>query len=150
VGIVKVQVIWNFAWRYLALSVLLHFAWELAQLPLYTLWKNPDNGSITYAIVHCTLGDLLIAASTLGLGLTITQCMRPTTNRLFRTAFVTMALGVAYTIFSEWLNTMVLRSWAYSELMPQVFSIGVSPIMQWIVIPAWAFIALRKKSSATD
>jgi hypothetical protein len=148
--VVKVQVIRSFALRYLALSVLLHFAWELAQLPLYTLWKNPDNGSIAYAIVHCTLGDLLIAASTLGLGLTITQWMRPTTNSLFRTAFVTMALGVAYTIFSEWLNTVVLQSWAYSELMPQVFGIGVSPITQWIAIPAYAFIALRKKSIAAD
>jgi hypothetical protein len=138
----------NFAWRYLALSLPLHFAWELAQLPLYTLWKNPDSGTIAYAVAHCTLGDLLIAASTLGLGLTITQWMRPATNRLFRAAFVTMALGIAYTLFSEWLNTVVLQSWAYSELMPQVFGIGVSPIMQWIAIPAYAFIALRKKSLA--
>jgi hypothetical protein len=59
-------------------------------------------------------------------------------------SIVTIFLGVGYTIFSEWRNTVVLRSWEYSDLMPQIFGIGVSPIAQWILIPALVLAGLRK------
>lgn len=37
-----------------------------------------------------------------------------------RVILATLALGVGYTIFSEWLNTALRSSWAYSALMPVV------------------------------
>lgn len=127
------------------LSAPLHLTWEIVQLPLYTLWKNPDNGEIAYAIVHCTLGDLLIATCALFIGLLTVRLARPSKNSFFLLSFVTIFLSVGYTIYSEWRNTVVLRSWEYSDLMPQVFGIGVSPIAQWIVIPVLAFVALKKQ-----
>jgi len=47
------------------------------------------------------------------------------------------ALGAAYTVYSEWLNTGVRMAWAYSELMPVVPGIGtgLSPLLQWLVLP---------------
>ena len=44
--------------------------------------------------------------------------------------------GVAYTIFSEWLNIELREAWAYREMMPviPVIDAGLSPILQWIVI----------------
>jgi hypothetical protein len=46
-----------------------------------------------------------------------------------------------YTVFSEWLNTEVRGSWAYSEFMPvlPVIDAGLSPLAQWIIIPFAAF-----------
>ena len=37
---------------------------------------------------------------------------------------VTLLLAIAYTVYSEWLNVNVRRSWAYSDLMPTVPIIG--------------------------
>jgi hypothetical protein len=48
-----------------------------------------------------------------------------------------------YTVFSEWLNIVVRASWDYSERMPVVSAlglrVGVSPLLQWIVVPSAAF-----------
>ena len=49
-------------------------------------------------------------------------------------------------MFSEWLNTEIRGSWAYSELMPvvPVLDAGLSPLAQWIVIPIAAFWWARR------
>src|SRR3546814_18020732 len=49
--------------------------------------------------------------------------------------------GLAYTIFSEWLNTEIRGSWAYADAMPQLplVGAGLSPLAQWIVVPLLAF-----------
>jgi hypothetical protein len=53
-----------------------------------------------------------------------------------------IALGLAYTIFSEWLNVSVVKSWTYSDLMPLIppLGTGLTPILQWIIVPllTWA------------
>ncbi len=53
-------------------------------------------------------------------------------------------LGVVYTAFSEWLNLVVRQSWAYSPLMPVIGGIGLTPLLQWLVIPPLAFRFARK------
>jgi hypothetical protein len=61
--------------------------------------------------------------------------------------------GLGYTIFSEWLNIVVRKSWAYSDLMPviPVIDAGLSPVAQWIVLPLagfwWARRPLRSRSN---
>ena len=47
--------------RYIACVGLLNLFWEILQLPLYTLWYESSPATIAFAVVHCTLGDLLIA-----------------------------------------------------------------------------------------
>jgi hypothetical protein len=56
-------------------------------------------------------------------------------------AAAAVALGVGYTVFSEWLNTAVRSGWAYSDLMPVVpiLGTGLSPLAQWLVVPLAAF-----------
>jgi hypothetical protein len=67
-------------------------------------------------------------------------------------AALTIAFGLGYTIFSEWLNIVVRQSWAYSDLMPviPVIDAGLSPLAQWIVIPLagfwWARRPIRQRS----
>ncbi|MCC6756120.1 MAG: hypothetical protein IT199_07100, partial [Solirubrobacterales bacterium] len=55
--------------RYLVFVALAHFAWEAAQLPLYTIWLTGTAGELAFAVLHCTGGDLLIALSTMMLAL---------------------------------------------------------------------------------
>lgn len=58
---------WRIAARYLAISAVLHLGWEIAHLPFYSLWLAPLKERV-FGVLHCTGGDILIAASTLGAG----------------------------------------------------------------------------------
>jgi hypothetical protein len=102
-----------------------------------------------FAVVHCSAGDILIATATLVLALSLfgSSAWPHTGHR--KVVIFTIAMGLGYTIFSEWLNIEVRESWAYSELMPTlpILGTGLSPIAQWIVIPLAAFWWARLSSA---
>lgn len=50
---------------YIGFSVIGHLVWEIAQLPLYSLWHTASRAELAFAVLHCTGGDLLLAASVL-------------------------------------------------------------------------------------
>ena len=54
-----------------------------------------------------------------------------------------LVVGIGYTIYSEWLNTEVRKSWGYTELMPIMpwIGVGLSPVLQWVIVPALAMLA---------
>lgn len=137
--------------RYLAVSAGSHFVWEILQLPLYTIWEEAPAFQIAWALLHCTAGDVVIAAAALGSALVTFGRAAWPAERFGAVAAAALALGVAYTIYSEWLNTVVRQSWAYAEAMPVVppFGTGLAPLLQWFAIPAMAFWAVRgrRKSS---
>jgi len=68
-----------------------------------------------------------------------------------RIAVWTALAGVAYTVFSEWTNTAILGSWAYSELMPTLkvggIELGASPLAQWLLLPPLALYLARRAVS---
>ena len=128
--------------RFLAVVGGLNLIWEIGQLPFYTLWHDGSWQEIGYAVAHCTAGDVLIALACAIAVLAFTGWRRPMHGRqsaLFLGNFI--AFGVAYTIFSEWLNTTVRLSWAYSDLMPvlPLLGTGITPLAQWIAVPILAF-----------
>src|SRR6476620_1944521 len=102
---------------YLVCAAPLHLGWESAQLPLYTLWRDGSTRQIAFALFHCTAGDILITAVALALAAGLAQLAG---WRLFglRMAIAAICFGLAYTVFSEWLNVSVRRSWAYTAAMP--------------------------------
>jgi hypothetical protein len=75
-------------------------------------------------------------------------------QRFQRVAILAILLGLAYTVFSEWLNVVVRASWAYSDLMPVVTAfglrVGLSPLLQWLVIPTAAFMITKRLSERTS
>jgi len=54
-----------------------NLTWEFAQLPLYTLFNEPDTGKIVRYVLHCTAGDVLIVRWT---GIKALQRKRPDGN----------------------------------------------------------------------
>lgn len=136
-----------FGW-YLAASAFGHGVWEVAQLPLYTIWTTGTAARQVFAIVHCTAGDVLIAAWTLGLAVLLLRNWS-SQHKTSMIAVATIVLGVLYTGFSEWRNVYVEGSWAYNGLMPTVmiggYAIGLSPLVQWVIVPSIAlWFALRR------
>lgn len=134
----------RFILRYLIFSGVLHLAWEVLQLPLYSLWREGTDVQIAFAVGHCTAGDILISLLSLAAALLLTGAAHRQQLRYVLLAVVTVLVGVGYTAFSEWRNTVVTHSWAYSTFMPQLWGIGLSPLAQWVVIPSAVFLAARK------
>lgn len=131
--------------RYIVFIAIANLLWEVAQLPLYTIWQTGSTREIAFAAVHCTGGDVLIAGATLLAGLLLFGNSRWPEERYLIVAAFTLVAGLGYTAFSEWLNTSVRGSWTYTDLMPTLpaLGIGLSPIAQWIVIPVAAFWLAR-------
>lgn len=135
---------------YLGIIAAGNLAWESAHIPLYTIWHDGTAGEIVFAIVHCTAGDVMIAGAAL-LGAVLVAGRRVWPHGCHgRVAALAVAGGVLYTVFSEWLNTTVQASWAYTPLMPTlpVLGTGLSPLLQWIVIPLAAFGLVRRARPA--
>ena len=138
----------------------LSILWEAAHLPLYTIWHDASASYMAFAAAHCTGGDVLIGAASLALALVVGREQSLTDWRWRRIAFVTAHVGPSYTAFSEWLNVAILQNWAYSYLMPVIemgsVRIGMSPLLQWVVIPPLSLYLGHRKfiawsnSNSTD
>jgi hypothetical protein len=139
---------------YLICSAAMHLAWETLQLPLYTIWRTETWRGIAFAVLHCTAGDVLIALVVLALALLLTGREAWPARGFHMVAGLAMACGLGYTAFSEWLNVAVRRSWAYSDWMPVLnlfgFGLGLSPVAQWLVVPAMAFTLARRLARSAD
>jgi hypothetical protein len=133
--------------RYLPWLAALNLVWEFAQLPLYSIWTEGTRADIAFALAHCTLGDVLIGIAALALSLMLTRARALADWRWDRIILLLVFLGTGYTVFSEWLNTTLLR-WTYAESMPTLdlggIEIGLSPLAQWLVVPSLALCLARK------
>lgn len=135
------------AWQLIAYGYLpwfagLNLAWEVAHVRLYTLWTEAEPAYIAFSVVHCTLGDILIGGLALLLALILGREGELLQWRWRRITLLAMVFGLGYTIFSEWMNITILRTWVYGEAMPRLnvgaFDIGLTPLAQWLVLPPLA------------
>ncbi len=130
--------------RYLAAILLGNLIWEVLQLPLYTIWQEATLPTLAFAVLHCTLGDVAIAAACLVLALisfgTVDWAREVRAYR--RVAAVATAIGVAYLVYSEYVNVGAPGRWDYAPEMPRLppFGTGLAPFLQWLLLPPLAFV----------
>ncbi len=140
--------------RYMPLLGVFNLLWEIAQLPFYTLWQEAPASFIAYAVVHCTLGDVAIGTLALLIALIATRARAVETWKSNRVALILVIAAVGYTVLSEWLNIVIRIAWQYSALMPVLrfdgFAIGLSPLLQWIVIPPVVLRVARARYKRTE
>jgi hypothetical protein len=139
----------RFAFRFVPATLVSNLAWEIAQLPLYTIWTQATPGGLAYAVLHCLAGDVLIACAALLLVLCVVPSRDFPKLGLARVAVATTILASSYSVLSEWLNTGVREAWTYTAAMPRVplLGTGLSPFLQWIVLPPviiWLAFAWRR------
>lgn len=134
--------------HYLGLIALGNLLWEAAQLPLYTVWLHGSLRDRVVAVLHCWIGDILIAAACLSTALLLVGNGWPARRGLC-VAFLAIAFGLGYAVYSEWINVEVRHAWAYSAPMPRLplLRTGLSPFLQWIVIPSLAFLGVSRIAS---
>ena len=131
---------------YIATTLALLAIWEIAQLPLYTIWSTGTRREILFAVLHCTVGDFIIATLSIVSAVLVLGGNAWPNERFIRVMIATLILGLSYTVYSEWANTVLRQSWEYSNLMPKLppLGTGLSPLMQWIVVPALGFAAISR------
>jgi hypothetical protein len=140
--------------RYIPWLAALNLAWEAAHARFYTLWTEETPGYIAFSIVHCTLGDVLIGLSAFLLALIAGRERGPANWSAGRIAALSAFFGAGYTVWSEWMNVTLLRSWTYAESMPRVslgdFELGLTPLLQWLLIPPFALYAARRTAGLSQ
>ena len=104
---------------------LANFAREALQLPLYTVWSERAPEYLVFVVLHCAGGDVLIALSALIIALLLLAPESWPKDEFWRAATIATVMGSGYTIFSEWLNLVVRKSWQYSDLLLVVPMIDV-------------------------
>jgi hypothetical protein len=126
-----------------ALNFAFHLVWESAHVRLYTIWDSADRLYVAWAVFHCTLGDVLIALAGFGAASFLTRSAGWPLFRPFHGTPAVIASTVAYTVWSEWYNVYRIGSWEYGSSMPTIAGIGLTPILQWIVVPPLGVLAFR-------
>ena len=51
--------------------------------------------------------------------------------------------AMAFTAWSEWYNVYRAGNWGYTASMPMIFGIGLSPLLQWLIIPPVIVVAYK-------
>lgn len=126
-----------------ALAFVLNLAWEIAHARLYTIWTEADGLSVAWSLFHCSVGDVLIALAMFALaGLALRRADWPASRPWAGGAMVVIG-AMAYTAWSEWHNVYRAGSWGYTASMPLIFGIGLSPLLQWLLLPPAMVLAYR-------
>jgi hypothetical protein len=124
-------------------GVVLSLAWEVLQSPFYADTFAASWITLAYNRLHCTGGDALILLVAFWLAaLCWGRAWMETDKWAPGMAFV--MLGLAYTAMSEHFNVHLVQRWAYSRWMPTLGSIGLLPLLQWVIIPTLSVQLVRR------
>jgi hypothetical protein len=132
-----------------AFALLLNFAWEILQAPLFVGMAEMPHAQVTMACLQATFGDAVIMLFAYGVVSVVVRSrswiLAPKGWQL--SLFV--AIGVSITAGIEWLATRGYwrASWNYLPTMPRVpgTDIGLVPLLQWIVLPLLTVWFVRRQ-----
>jgi hypothetical protein len=133
-------------------ALLLNFPWELLQVPLFARMADTPHWQGIKACTRASFGDamiLLVAYWVVAVRAADRDWIAA--PRVAQIALF-VAVGATVTIGIEWLalNDMWIHSWRYSRSMPVFPGIGVglSPLLQWIVLPLLVVWFARRQLAA--
>ncbi len=133
-------------------ALMLNYPWEFSQVPLFAGMADAPHWTAIQRCALATLGDIVIMLIAYWFVAVIARSRHwiaaPTAAHL--TMFV--AVGVTITVVIEQLALRGLwfEGWGYSSLMPVVpgLGVGLSPLLQWLVLPPLAAWFVRRQLAA--
>lgn len=127
-----------------AVLLLLNYAWELAHSRLFTNYVNVARIHHALACLQHAFTDLLISSGTyLVTAVAFQRLAWAASTRWVWPTLLWLSLGMIVTVGIEIWATSIGR-WNYTEAMPTLFGVGLTPILQWVVVPVAALFVFRK------
>jgi len=133
-------------------ALLLNYPWEFLQTPLFAEMRSASHWEAVKTCTRATAGDavIMLAAFWTVAAFAGTRqwiAATPTVGRLV----LFVSVGTLITTVIEWLvqKGWWIDSWRYSELMPVLpgIGVGVSPVLQWVLIPPLTAWFVRRQLS---
>jgi len=122
----------------------LHFIWEMAQARFFaSMWNLP----VVQATRWCAgaagwdvvIQILAYSVAALGIGdrsWALRRALSPVPVGIY------LATGLTITVLIErW--AILTGHWAYAPSMPLVAGIGLTPLLQWVIVPVLVLVAIR-------
>lgn len=128
-------------------AFLLNFVWEVAQVPLFEGMRFLGHWQAIQVCARATLGDVGIGLVAFWTVAAVYRSRRWVLRPACRQVLGFAAVGVVITVVMEWLATHALGRWAYAASMPTIpgLEVGVSPLLQWVVLPPLIIWFVRRQ-----
>lgn len=133
-------------------AVLLNLPWEFLQVPFFSEMPSTDHWNGVKTCARATLGDaviMLLAYWAAAIPLRDRHWLRRPTATQF---LLFVGAGIAITVAIERLALagFWIGSWSYSERMVviPVLEVGLSPVLQWLVLPPLVIWFARRQVGA--
>lgn len=129
--------------------MLLNFAWEILQAPLYAGMANMPHAQAIKACLQATVGDAAIMLLAYGVVCAAAHSRRWIVAPRGWQLALFIAIGVSISAVIEWLATRGywIANWSYLPTMPLVpgTRIGLAPLLQWVVLPLLTVWFVRRQ-----
>ena len=133
-------------------AFLLNFPWEFLQVPLFADMAGAPHWTAIKRCAIATLGDIAIMLIAYWFVAAVAGSRHWIAGPKAAHLAMFVGAGVAITVVIEWLalRGRWLDGWGYSSLMPVVpgLGIGLSPLVQWLVLPPLAVWFVRRRLAA--
>ena len=99
--------------------------------------------------LQATLGDMALVLVGFWLSCLVTRTRHWSVRADARAIAVWPGTGLFLTVTIEFLSTGVLDRWKYAAAMPRLplLGTGLTPLVQWIVVPMIVFLYMSRLSS---
>ena len=127
-------------------SYLINLLWEVAHSALYDWNKAPLQNSVYYyipRILYSTLGDAVVIALLFGFLVILNNGMAWIHMPQAREYAVFVVAGIFFAVLIE-LRAMAENRWSYSQYMPVVLGIGLTPLIQLAVTGLVTLFVVRR------
>ena len=132
-------------------ALLLNFAWEILQAPLYAGMAGMPHAQVTQVCLQATFGDMGIMLLAYGAVAAVARNRRWIVAASGWQLGSFTAIGVVITAGIEWLATggHWVQSWSYLPAMPLLpgTGIGLAPLLQWVLLPLLTVWFVRRQLS---
>ena len=130
-------------------ALLLNFAWEILQAPLYAGMADMPHAQVTKACLQAIVGDAVIMLFAYGVVAVAARSRRWIVAAEGWQLALFIVIGVSITAAIEWLATrgQWIGNWNYLLTMPLVpgIRIGLAPLLQWVVLPLLTVWFVRRQ-----
>jgi hypothetical protein len=130
-------------------ALLLNFAWEILQAPLYVGMAEMPHAQVTKACLQATVGDAVIMLIAFGVVAVAVRSRRWIVASSGWQLALFVTIGLSATAAIEWLATRGywISSWNYLPTMPLVpgTGIGMVPLLQWVLLPLLTVWFVRRQ-----